>query len=476
MNNHFIIDIPINFREDPIKVRDLIQEKIDLCNGLGGGTVHIPSGEYRVSTIQMKSNVTLKMDEGCILISAINPEEFIRKPLDETSNYSKLRSGVIIAFKCNNVAILGGKIIGNGEDFWIPLPEEERKTRNTSYYKAKPFRPYTLLFYKCNNVLLKDIYTEDSPCYAGWFVDCKNMSLKGITVNSNLHGLNTDGLHFSSCIDVLIEDCDLTTGDDALAIDANSSGFSQNFVIRNCVINTTIDALRIYTGLDPNLKEVKKYQEVYNVTMCNCKILNAACVVNLVAQNGKISNVRFFNMDVNIERRGTPIFMMTDNGYLENVSIRNFNVNSNGIATIIGTSTHYIKNICIRDIKMDVCPKEKPYVLEVPDPIPNYSHHHRSPCNMYIRYAKNIKIENLSVKWVNNDEFDHKISAVRLINVNDIGIKGLDAYPYGDDKTLSTISIENGENIVLENCLEKDKDKINYVSLKGKVENISIRP
>src|SRR5947208_700910 len=53
-----------------------IQAAIDACAGAGGGTVHIPAGNYVIGTLWMKSNVTLDLAAGATLLGSQDKSDF----------------------------------------------------------------------------------------------------------------------------------------------------------------------------------------------------------------------------------------------------------------------------------------------------------------------------------------------------------------------------------------------------------------
>jgi polygalacturonase len=47
-----------------------IQAAIDVCHDAGGGTVYLPAGKFLSGTLVLKSNVTLFLDAGAILLGS----------------------------------------------------------------------------------------------------------------------------------------------------------------------------------------------------------------------------------------------------------------------------------------------------------------------------------------------------------------------------------------------------------------------
>ena len=49
---------------------DAVQGAIDDCAATGGGTVHLPAGEYVIKPIFLRDDITLHLDGGATLLAA----------------------------------------------------------------------------------------------------------------------------------------------------------------------------------------------------------------------------------------------------------------------------------------------------------------------------------------------------------------------------------------------------------------------
>ena len=47
-----------------------LQSAIDACARAGGGTVHVPAGTYLTGSLRLKSNLTLYLDAGAVLLGS----------------------------------------------------------------------------------------------------------------------------------------------------------------------------------------------------------------------------------------------------------------------------------------------------------------------------------------------------------------------------------------------------------------------
>jgi hypothetical protein len=53
-----------------------IQKAVDACSADGGGTVQFPPGRFVTGTIQLKDNVTLRLDENAVLLGSTNAADY----------------------------------------------------------------------------------------------------------------------------------------------------------------------------------------------------------------------------------------------------------------------------------------------------------------------------------------------------------------------------------------------------------------
>jgi polygalacturonase len=89
---------------------------------------------------------------------------------------------------------------------------------------------------------------RDSPFWTLHPYDCKNVTIRNVTILAPVTGApNTDGIDPDSCEDMVIEDCYISTGDDAIAIKSGWDQFgiaygrpSTNILIRNLVVRSVI--------------------------------------------------------------------------------------------------------------------------------------------------------------------------------------------------------------------------------------------
>ncbi len=82
-----------------------IQAAIDYINANGGGRLMFYVGRYLTGSIHLKSNVTIHLEEGAVLVGSLNPYDYDKK----------IYTALILAYDQTDIAITGeGVIDGQG--------------------------------------------------------------------------------------------------------------------------------------------------------------------------------------------------------------------------------------------------------------------------------------------------------------------------------------------------------------------------
>ncbi|MBO9607849.1 MAG: right-handed parallel beta-helix repeat-containing protein [Paenibacillaceae bacterium] len=429
-----------------------IQKAIDECGGKGGGTVYFPAGEYLTGTLVMRDRVTLHLEAGAVLVSSADKEDFLFAAQYGKSANPTSYPGLIYGKDVSDVAITGrGTIEGRDKMFWTPKETVGEGWNSTPpKYWPKQWRPMIILLDGCVNVLIEGITIRHAPCYAGWLIDCERVQVRGLQVLNDFYGPNTDGLHMSSCRFVRISDCHFVNGDDSIAIDGDGTGPAEHVAITNCTFETSCDAVRIYTGLDPWMVH-DSYGEVRHISIGNCSVSNAAGGINLVAKNGLIEDITITGMTVRMAQEGTPIFIMTDKGIVRHVHISHLIAESDGACTIVGNPGDEIDHIVLSDIQFRVAAKKKMHGLEVPDPFPHYAHYHFVPYFIFVRHVRTVKLHNVGIAWLETDLTD-SWCALKAIDADYIELDGFSGKPAGDDPALPAIWFEDVKEAAISRC------------------------
>jgi hypothetical protein len=296
-----------------------------------------------------------------------------------------------------------------------------------TYYPRIPL----LLLENFKHLTIKEVTMINCAFWTVHIVGCEDVLIDGIRILNNLKMANSDGIDPDHCKNVRITNCHIECGDDCIVLkntgDYNKYGDSENILITNCTLVSTSAAIKIGTEGERNFKNIMVNQcaisrsnrgisiqirdsgNVENVIFSNINIetrrfshewwgrAEAICLTAIDrkagTKAGKIKNVKFVNINCNGEN-GIFIYGSSDN-YIEDVYFENVNVELDKVSKwdvdgydirpcpvegdvtgnikrkIAGVYCNYAKDICMKNVKIVVHEKIKPYfdkevdVLEV---------------------------------------------------------------------------------------------------------------
>ncbi len=233
-----------------------IQSAVDACAQSGGGKVYLHSGSFLSGTIYLKSNVTLYIEAGAILLGSTDLKDFpvtVAEYRSYTDNYTD--KSLIYAEKAENISIMGRGVIdgqGGSPSFKFGRPSRD-------YYKK---RPYMIRIIECTNVFVRDVTIQNSPMWVQHYLACDNVLIDGITVRSKVNQ-NNDGIDIDCCSNVRISNCDVDSGDDAIVLKSTADRPCRNVTITNCVLSSYANALKMGTESNGGFQ---------NITISNCTL------------------------------------------------------------------------------------------------------------------------------------------------------------------------------------------------------------
>ena len=218
-----------------------IQKAIDDCFLAGGGRVVVPCGVYVTGGLRLRSRVELYLESGAILLGSRNPEDYFGfredklEPLSveeigstpatgrSAVSTSRWSNGLLRAFDAEDIAVIGEKgSYLDGQNCFDPEGEEN--------YRG----PHGMSFWRCRNIRLEGYTFINSSNWCHAIFQSQNITVRGVSIYSGF-----DGFDVRTCDNILVEDCNFYSGDDAIA------GFDNNDVtVRNCRLNTACMPLR----------------------------------------------------------------------------------------------------------------------------------------------------------------------------------------------------------------------------------------
>ena len=324
-----------------------IQKALDACAGKSGRVV-VPPGTYLTGSLYLGNDTELHLEEGAVILGSPDLADY-NAPDAYPQNHGSVREGwsakhLILALEKKNVKITGkGTIDGNGRAFFADRIAHRHHIcwrhggRNAKGKPAEQLRPgQEIVFIESFNIEVRGVTFRDMSCWSCFFHGCENVVVGDVTVRNGFHNLNTDGFDVDCCRNVDIGDCDIVTGDDAIAIRGNparlkdKSKVCENVRVSNIVCRVQADGVRVGVGNGT----------IRNVRISGMKIkesgraLHVQCCYGSPKGGGKtgvdISNVQFEHIEID----GTcePVCVTAGSekstAHLKDISFRNISSTS----------------------------------------------------------------------------------------------------------------------------------------------------
>ncbi|HEX2101793.1 MAG TPA: glycosyl hydrolase family 28 protein, partial [Candidatus Synoicihabitans sp.] len=249
-----------------------IQTAIDACAAGGGGRVVLRAGRHQAGTLVLRSGVTLHLEKDAVLFASPDLADYPICPDELTGArvVAAVPSALLTAEDADDIAVTGeGTIDGNGASFGSKRTEkvawiEEKKAFGLWIpgfdNKSRPRPRAVILFVRCRGVQLHGVRLENSPAWMVHLLACDHVRIERVVVRGWVGGSNTDGLDLDGCCDVRIADCDIETGDDAIAL-KNTDGWglkrpSRRITVERCRLASTTHGFTIGTETRDNFEEI----------------------------------------------------------------------------------------------------------------------------------------------------------------------------------------------------------------------------
>jgi len=437
-----------------------IQAAIDACSKSGGGTVWFPAGKYVSGTIYLKSNVRLFLDAGAVLEGSKNLKDYpvtISKVRSYTDNYTD--KSLIYAEGLENISITGkGLIDGNGASFKVENMDNDeglRKKDESFFYKS---RPYLIRMINCRNILLRDVKIINSPMWVQHYLQCEDVNIDGITVDSRVNH-NNDGIDIDGCSRVMISNCNIGSGDDAIVLKSTLDRPCKNVTITNCILSSDCNAFKLGTETNGGFQDIV----FSNSTIYDTHL--AGITLQLV-DGGKLERVSISN--ITMDHVGAAIFIRLGNrarpymegtqkpgmGSLSDVFIDNIqatNVSMTG-SSITGLPGYMVENVNLSNIFIEyegggTGEHAKREISELPMTYPEFGMFGTLPAyGFYCRHCRNIRFDNIELGYKNTE----RRPAIICDDVEEVIFKGLRALT---DQSAAVLSFDGVRNAFIQSCI-----------------------
>lgn len=405
-----------------------IQFAIDYINKNGGGRLVFHVGRYLTGSIHLKSDVTLQLQEGAVLVGSLNPFDYDKKML----------TALIFAYDQHDIAITGQGIIdGQGRALAINVTDVIHKGLiKDGFRNDRPeadARAMLINFRSCSNALLRGVTLRNAASWVQTYDQCKNLWLDSIRVDSKAFW-NNDGIDIVDCDSVAITNSYIDADDDGVCLKSHdASKYCNNILVSNCVIRSSANGIKFGTASYGGFRNVRlvnnKVFDTYrsaialeavdggfveDVLVDGLEVFNTGHAIflrigeRLAGKKGRLENIRINNMTVEIAA-GKP-----DAGYDYEGPIEDMPRNISPVV-IAGLPGALISNVLLQNVSIKYPGGGNPLFAKlsldsldrVPEratAYPDFSMFRELPAwGVYIRHATGIQFQNVVLSCEKQD-------------------------------------------------------------------------
>lgn len=384
-----------------------IQKVIDDCAAAGGGTISFPPGRYLTGTIQIKSNVTLRLEKDAMLLGSTDAADYRNLDPFIDGSGNPMGHALIVAIDADHVGIEGrGTVDG-------------QNAKLQARQKPYTLRPFLLRWVRCTNVTVRDVHLTNPGAWTLNFFEARGVLIEGVTIRAREPRLrNTDGINLDSSQNVRVRRCDVVSGDDALVIKSTGAKPSRDIVVSDCTLSTRTNAIKLGT---------ESFGGFENISISNCRISNTKMAgIALYAVDGgdlRSVTIRDIEMDGVIVpisiRLGARLktFRAGDRprpmpGKLRDVTIKNVNAKNVGLIGLLvnGVPGHPVEALTLEniEIKLPGGGTAEAAKVQLPEKESNYPEFDTfgkilPAYGIYARHVRGLKLQNVRTTLLQPD-------------------------------------------------------------------------
>lgn len=293
-----------------------IQYAIDFISAKGGGRLVFYVGRYVTGSIYLKSNVTIRLEEGAVLLGSLNPFDYDKNTW----------TAMIFAKDQTNVGITGKGIIdGRGQQVALNVVTNiEKGLLEDSYKNGRPSetnRPVNIYLRDCRDIDIHGITLRNSASWNQIYDQCEDLTVDSVTVDNTVYW-NEDGVDILNCKNVVVSNCYIDAADDGICLKSfDSTRICKNVLIHNNKIRTSANGIKFGTASLGGFEDIRIINNLVFDTYRSAVALEA--VDGGYIKNIEIDSLRSVNTGNLIFLRTGKRWVAGKRGRLENVKISN---------------------------------------------------------------------------------------------------------------------------------------------------------
>ncbi len=225
-----------------------VQSAIDAASTTSG-TVLFPAGVFVLSTVFLRSNVTIEISEGCEILGAPSfydfaPEEKIDYPKYQDSSHTYFDCSMFVGRDIENIRITGGGKI-DMRSVW-----DEDNVRDIVHRGPK-----VIALKGCKNIEISNLGIYYATDLAVYFAGCENVDVFGLKMKVYIDGVSPDNSK-----NVRIHDCDIEAGDDGIVFKSsytlNRIDICRDIHVYNCRVRSRCSAIKFGTETNGGFENI----------------------------------------------------------------------------------------------------------------------------------------------------------------------------------------------------------------------------
>jgi hypothetical protein len=240
---------------------------LDRCAATGG-EVDIPAGNYLIGSIELHSGTTLRLEKDANLIGSPDAIDYpittVRYEGEDVPGHTAL----LHATNADHIAIVGLGTL-NGD----PAIGDLRNPRG----------PVMIEFTGCKDIHLDGFNDRYRRLWSIHFLYCQNVDVRNLNIRTTRN--NGDGIDVDSSTDVLIEHCDIDTGDDCISLKSGRGAKAfheakptRNIMISDCILGSDFAGVGIGTEMSGGIGDVR---------IQRCKFTRGANAIYIKSRTGR---------------------------------------------------------------------------------------------------------------------------------------------------------------------------------------------
>lgn len=419
------------------------QRAIDEASAAGGDSIVLVRGgkQYLVGGLMLRGGIEFHLADDAKILISTNPDDYQIAAVPRVAASQPVAAPrndrtVFSAREAHGLKITGtGTIDGRWREFMDHF-EQERE-----WWIPKTFRPPLMQLTGCKDLEIRQINIVGAPLWTVHLMGCQRVLVDGITIKNQLDVPNCDGVNPDHSQDVEIRNCNITCGDDAIAVKATRAGMqygpTRNIHVHDCTFLTQDSGLKIGT---------ETTQDIHDVLFEKCKILSSCRGLTIqLRDEGSVYNVIFRDIEF-VSRyhsypwwgRGEAISFtafprtpQTKLGKIHRVQVRNVTGRAENSIRINGSPDRPIENVLLEGVNVTFDRWTQYPGGEFDNRPPNDAIEKHPTPGIHLRHTRGILVRNTSVSWGQNrpDYFTHALHTVDTQGLLRYNFKGEAAHP-----------------------------------------------